>query len=174
MDSYLGEIKLWALTYAPKGWAFCNGALLNITSNQALFSLLNTYYGGDGKTTFALPDLRGRVPIGATPAAKVGTQAGSETVTLTAAQVPPHSHSVNIYPNAGDQAGGLNHHIAAAVTSVAPVTNVNLYAPASANTVALDPATVGTSGGSGAHNNMQPYLALNYFICTSGIYPPRP
>lgn len=173
MDPYLGEIKLWPLTYAPQGWALCNGAILPISGNQALASLLGTYYGGDGKTTFALPDLRGRVPVSAGTTMKVGTKGGSETVTLTAQQAPPHSHAVNVYANAGNKANGLYNHIAASVTSTAPTADVNLYAAADANTVALDPATVSTVGGA-AHDNMQPWLALNYFICTDGIYPTRP
>jgi len=104
----------------------------------------------------------------------IGAKGGSETVTLTAHQVPPHSHSVNVYANAGNKLFGLAHHIAASVTPTSPAANVSLYAAAGSNTVALDPATVSTSGSGAAHDNMQPYLALNYFIATVGIYPSRP
>lgn len=174
MDPYLGEIKLWPLTYAPEGWALCNGAILPISGNEALFSLLSTYYGGNGTTTFALPDLRGRVPVSAGTTMNIGTKGGSETVTLTAQQVPPHGHAVNVYADAGNKLFGLAYHIAAAVTPTTFTTNVNLYAAAGSNTVALDPATVSASGTDAAHDNMQPWLALNYFICTNGIYPTRP
>ncbi|HZX31478.1 MAG TPA: hypothetical protein VFF03_09015 [Rhodocyclaceae bacterium] len=93
---------------------------------------------------------------------------------LTAATTPPHTHSVGVYPSSGNITNGLDHHIAAAVTRATPPANVNLYAPASANTVALDLTTVSTAGGDAPHDNMQPWLALNYFICTTGVFPPRP
>jgi microcystin-dependent protein len=173
MDPYLGEIKLWALNYAPQGWALCNGALLSIQSNTALYSLLGTQYGGDGVRTFALPDLRGRVPV-ANGNVKVGATGGEETVTLTAQQMPQHTHPVNVYPNAADKGPGLGSHIAAPVTKTTPTTNLNLYAAASANQVALNPATVSTAGSGATHDNMQPWLALNYYIATVGVYPSHP
>lgn len=167
MDPILGEIKLFAINIVPKGWAPCNGALLSITANQALYSLLGTYYGGNGTTTFALPDLRGRVPV-ASVGSQIGVSGGTETVTLTPNQVPPHTHDVNVSTAAGDQANGIGHNIAA------PANNKNLYVAAtSASTVALSPATIDTQGGSGNHNNMQPFLTLNYYIATAGIFPQR-
>lgn len=180
MDSYLGEIKLWALNFAPKDWHLCDGALLPVAQNQALFSLLGAYYGGDGRTNFALPDLRGRVPVAAGHNSQTGAnlhfgdKGGTETTTLTQAQTPPHNHAVNICSGNGNQPGGLNHHIAAAVTSTSPSSNINLYTAAGGATVALDPATISTAGSATAHENMQPYLALNYYICTAGLYPMRP
>lgn len=179
MDSYLGEVKLWALNFAPKGWHLCDGTLMPVAQNQALFSLLNNYYGGDGRTNFALPDLRGRVPVatghnsqtGANP--QLGDKGGTETTTLTQQQTPPHNHAVNVRGDNGNQAGGLNRHIAAAVASTPPGGAIPLYASDGAS-VALAPETVGIEGGGQAHNNMQPYLALNYYICTNGVYPPRP
>lgn len=178
MESILGEIKLWALNYTPKGWHLCDGSLLPIQSNAALYSLLGTAYGGDGRTTFGLPDLRGRVPVGTGTNNGIqytrGQQAGVENVTLVAAEMPQHSHGVNAYNGNGNANGGLNHHIAAPVTQVEPITNVNLYAPVGGATVALAPASVSTEGGGQAHSNMQPYLALNYYICTTGVYPQRP
>jgi microcystin-dependent protein len=177
MDPYIGEIKLWAINFAPQGWALCNGALLNIQQNVALYSLLGTYYGGDGVKTFALPDLRGRVPVGIQPGGPaIGNKGGEETVALATAQVPPHTHSVNVYANAGNQTNGLGHHIAAAVLRTTP-TGVNLYgASVPATNIALAAATVSSSGTAPAagHNNIQPYLALNYYIATTGVYPPRP
>ncbi len=175
MQPIVGEIKLWAIDYAPKGWALCNGALLPINQNQALYSLLGTKYGGDGVTTFALPDLRGRVPAGfGQSAPTMGGQAGSETVTLTAQTAPQHIHFVKVTSGNGDMVGGLGNHIAAAVTRVDPITGVNLYAAAGGATVPLAPATVSSSGGNLAHDNMQPSLALNYCIATVGVYPSRP
>lgn len=180
MDSYLGEIKLWALNFAPQDWHLCDGTLLPVAQNQALFSLIGTYYGGDGRTNFALPDLRGRVPVAAGQNGQTGAnlhfgdKGGTETTTLTQAQTPPHNHAVNVSSGNGNQPGGLNHHIAAAVTATPPGTANNLYAAGGGATVALDPATVGTAGGASAHDNMQPYLALNYYICTAGLYPMHP
>ncbi|CAD6875576.1 phage tail protein [Methylomonas fluvii] len=168
MDPILGEIKLFAINIVPKGWAPCNGTLLPIAQNQALYSLLGTYYGGDGRNTFALPDLRGRVPV-ATVGEQPGASGGTEIVTLTAAQVPPHTHEINVSTAAGDQTNAIGHHIAA------PANNNNLYIAATgASTIALDPATVDTQGGNGNHNNMQPFLTLNYYIATAGVYPQRP
>jgi microcystin-dependent protein len=173
MDPYIGEIKLWALTYAPQGWALCDGSLLSITGNQALYSLLSTSYGGDGVRTFALPDLRGRVPV-ANGYVKLGTKGGEETVTLTAQQMAQHNHPVNVYPNAADKGAGLGSHVAAAVTKTSPATALNLYAAGNANQVALNSLTVGQAGSGAAHDNMQPWLALNYYIATVGVYPSRP
>lgn len=168
MDPILGEIKLFAIKTLPAGWLPCDGRLMQIQQNQALFSLLNTYYGGNGSTTFALPDLRGRVPV-AHGNAQIGISGGTETVTLSPGQVPPHTHYVNVSTAEGDQANGLGHHIAAPDNS-----NNHLYvATAGASTVALNPATVDTQGGSGNHNNMQPFLALNYYIATKGVFPQR-
>jgi microcystin-dependent protein len=171
MDPYIGEIKLWALNFQPEGWVFCDGRSLPVNQYQALYSLLGNYYGGD-KNNFNLPDLRGRVPVhyGQKP---FGTKGGAETVALTTQQVSPHTHPVAVFPNAGDKAGGLNNHIAAAVTKP-PATNVNLYAAGTNTLVALNPTTVGNAGAGAGHNNMQPYLTLNYFIAITGLYPTRP
>lgn len=166
MDPILGEIKLFAIKTLPAGWLPCDGRLIQIQQNQALYSLLGTYYGGDGRTTFALPDLRGRVPV-AHGNAQIGVSGGTETVTLSPGQVPPHTHNVFVYAAAGDQASGLGQHIAAPANS-----NNKLYG-AAAGAVALNPATVDTQGGSGNHNNMQPFLALNYYIATAGTFPQR-
>jgi len=180
MDPFIGEIKLMAISYAPQGWALCDGTLLQINQNQTLYSLLGVQYGGDGRTTFALPDLRGRTPVhrGAKPN---GTAGGSETITLTATQVPQHTHQVAVYTDAGNKNSGLNSHIAAPVSSTSATQQFLLYAAAGlpTNQVALDQTstnaqpTVSSAGGGVAHENMQPWLALNYFIATTGTYPSR-
>ena len=178
MESILGEIKLWAINFAPTGWQLCDGSLLPIQSYAALYSLLGTAYGGNGTTTFALPDLRGRVPVGTGNQSGTtydrGMAPGQESVGLSPNQMPQHTHDVNAYNANGNAAGGLGHHVAGVVTNATPPEAVNLYGPAGGATVVLDPASVSSVGGDQAHNNMQPYLALNYYICTNGLYPQRP
>lgn len=173
MDPYIGEIKLMPLTYEPDGWMYCDGRQLLIQKYTALYALIGTYYGGDGKTNFNLPDLRGRVPahLGAL---LVGAKNGTETVTLTVAQTPPHSHTVAASQVAANQTAGLNHYIAAPVSRDTPPQNLNLYTSQSGGAVTLASSTVSTAGGGASHNNMQPYLTLNYFIAVQGVFPPRP
>lgn len=179
-EPFLGEIRIFPFGFAPRGWALCNGALLPIVQNQALYSLLSTTFGGDGKTTFGLPDLRGRVPIppGTNPVCgntvSVGVKDGVETVTLTTAQIPPHNHSA--------LANSINADVAQPISATAgfiwakaddPSSNpVNAYADA-ANGV-MDTGALSTVGGGGAHNNMQPYQVVNYCIAITGYYPVRP
>lgn len=179
-EPYLGEIRLFSFDYAPRGWALCNGATLPIQQNQALYSLLGTTFGGDGKTNFCLPDLRGRVPMppGTNPVCgnKVanGKTGGDETVALTTAQLPAHTHQA--------LANGANADAAMPVTPAAGYmwaeadlpdsTLQNAYAPSS--NAMMDPTAVSISGGGQAHDNMQPYLAVNYCIAITGYYPPRP
>lgn len=175
MDFYLGEIRL--LPY-PKGaptadgWLPCDGRLLNISQNQALFSLLGNRFGGTPGQTFALPDLRGRTPVcaaGATGDYVLGAKGGSETVTLTMAQMPAHSHNFNAAAVTGTQASFAGSLLAN--SDSAPF----VYGPmAPANTQPMAPDNITTAGANQAHNNMQPYLALVYCIATKGIYPPRP
>ena len=170
MDAFLGQIAIFPYAKTPKDWAQCNGQILDIKGNEALFSLLGTFYGGNGTSTFALPDLRGRVP-----AANVyvrgnpGLSYGAETVTLTADTAPAHTHMVYADATAGDQVLGQEHHIAGTNDQMP------LYAPDSFTPLTtLDPDTIGNTGGGQAHSNMQPFLALNFCICTKGYYPPRP
>lgn len=173
MDPILGEIKLWAIRFVPRDWLPCDGRLLPINQNQALFSLLGVQYGGDGRTNFALPDLRGRVPVHH-GSAKFGATGGSEAITLNTQQVPAHTHAVNVHNEAGNVTAGLGHHLAALVTRTPPLQNINLYVEGTtANKVTLHPETVSSIGGA-AHNNMQPFLVLNYYIATMGVYPQRP
>ncbi|HEU5036361.1 MAG TPA: tail fiber protein [Nocardioides sp.] len=161
-EPYLSEIRLMSFTFAPKGWALCNGQLLPINQNQALFSLLGTTYGGDGRVNFALPDLRGRVPIHAGAGHTLGERAGTEAVTLTISQLPTHTHRVNVRgaatggtsTPAGNYLGGGN----------------NVYGNEGSLTT-LNPATVGNTGGGQPHTNVQPYLTLSFCIALQGIFP---
>jgi microcystin-dependent protein len=164
VDPFLGEIRLVAFDFAPKGWAACDGRLLPINQNQALFALLGTQYGGDGKTTFALPDLRGRVPVGAGQGAglsnyPIGSTGGDESVKLAVGQLPPHAHPVRASSGAAttkDPAGAF------------PAKG---GAYAAAQNAKMNTAMLGKSGGGQPHENRQPYVALNYIIALQGIFP---
>jgi len=160
---YLSEIRIMSFNYAPKGWAQCNGQLLPINQNQALFSLLGTTYGGNGQTTFALPDLRGNVPIHTGNGHTLGETAGTTSVTLTQQTMAQHLHFLQGSTTNGDVAFANN-------TLLAPA--LNLYGPPS-NLTTLDPSSVSNVGGSQAHNNMMPYLVLNFCIALQGIFPSR-
>ncbi|MCU7961823.1 MULTISPECIES: phage tail protein [unclassified Shewanella] len=170
-DFFLGEIKLLPYNWAPKYWTLCAGQLLPINTNQALFSLLGTTYGGDGINTFALPDLRGRVPVHPNVSAGLpqGSKAGVENVTLVPNNLPVHNHLVMASSTAGDTTLLAGNNIAAAKNAAG---EVNLYGSA-ASLQALDPATVSSTGGNQAHENCQPSLVMNYCIATQGIYPSR-
>lgn len=183
MDPYLGEIKLCAFPYPPQGWAFCNGAVLPINQNHALFALLGTQYGGDGRTTFALPDLRGRTPVHRNPADinyQQGKSAGQETVTLTTANLPPHTHTFAVSGQPATAANvGVSGDRLLATSNLHSDTDPNisgagpnLYASA-ANLTPLQDEACGITGSGEARNNMQPSLVMNYIICLSGIYPTR-
>lgn len=169
-EAYIGEIRIFAGNYAPRGWAFCAGQLLSIAQNTALFSLLGTTYGGNGTTNFALPDLRGRVPMhfgqgpGLTPRVE-GEQAGEESVTLLTSQIASHSHAAN-----GNQGPGNNPSPDGNFWAMSSRRDT-AYAP-SADT-SLSPQAIGFTGSNTAHENRQPYLTLNYIICLQGIFPPR-
>lgn len=168
MDPFVGEIRLFGFNFAPRGWAFCDGSLLAIAQNTALFSLLGTMYGGDGRTTFGLPDLRGRVPLGfgqgpGLTARTQGESAGSETVTLTPPQLPPHGHTVAAASTA------TTKNPAGAV----PAFTAGGTSYGAAPDLSMSPAMIGGGGTSQPHPNMQPYLALNWCIALTGIFPPR-
>lgn len=167
MEPFIGTIMPVGFGFAPKNWALCNGQQLSIVQNQALFSLIGNYFGGDGVKTFALPDLRGRTPVGLT--GLPGLIYGTETVTLTADQMANHTH-----PFVATSTPGSSSRPVAATGKLfgASPTTQTLYAQAS-SPVALAPVNVGPSGGSQPHNNMQPYLTVNYIIALSGIYPSR-
>jgi microcystin-dependent protein len=177
-EPFLGQIMLVGFNFAPQGWAFCNGQLLSISQNTALFSLLGTTYGGNGTTTFALPDLRGRAAVGFGQGPglsnyDLGQSTGTETVTLTAGQMPSHNHLVaaNAATATVPSPGGAD--LAQSYDATARHA-VNTYStPPMTAPVTLDPATVQQSGGSQPHSNIQPALALNYIIALQGIFPSR-
>jgi|ERR1043166_7022541 microcystin-dependent protein len=162
-DPFLGEIKLVSFNFPPKGWALCNGQLLAINQNQALFSLLGTTYGGNGQTTFALPDLRGRVPIHMGGGFSQGQVGGEEAHTLSISELPQHTHPAIASSNAADQAQPTNNFWA----------NGNQAAYASTPTATMNPTCVSSIGGSQPHTNLSPYLTLNYVIALQGIFPSR-
>lgn len=190
-DEVLGEIRLFAGEFAPSGWAKCDGALLPIAGNEALFSILGVSYGGDGSSTFRLPDLRGRVPIGGSGTAPIGAMGGAETVSLTAAQIPSHTHPVQVEASAGLEVStakaSLSQPIAGArlaagyFQGAAAEHFLENYAPPSTATnvalggvgVAPTTTTVGASGGGVPHDNIQPSLAVSYIIAIVGEYPSR-
>lgn len=170
-DPFIGEIRLLPYTFAPRDWAFCNGQLLSIAQNTALFSILGTTYGGDGHTTFGLPNLKGRLAMGAgqgsgLTAHPLGAAVGSATVTLTANELPAHNHqlicdaTMGSQPNpgeafaAGERGGALYH---SNPTSLVP----------------MAPQAMSMAGGGGAHPNIQPFVVVNYCICLVGVYPTR-
>jgi microcystin-dependent protein len=161
---YLSEIKLFSLNYVPKGWAECNGQFLPINQNQALFSLLGTRYGGNGQTTFALPDLRGRVPIHFGNVHNLGETGGTESVTLTTQTMPAHTHFVH---GSTVASGGSDNPTGRFLGSAS-----NLYhTPVGLTT--MNPGTIGNAGGSQPHENRQPYLTLTFGIALQGIFPSR-
>jgi microcystin-dependent protein len=171
-DPFVAEIRIFPFNFAPKGWAWCDGQLLPLSQNTALFSLLGTTYGGDGKSTFALPDLEGRAPMhpGQGPATSLhdlGESGGSETVALLQSEIPTHSHSVNI-------SGGPANLQAPASDRVLGRANNNVYLDNPGNLVPLAPEALAPAGGDQPHNNMQPYLTLYFNIALQGVFPPRP
>ena len=163
MDPFVGEIRLFAIGFTPSGWTACEGQLLPVQSNVALFSLLGTQFGGDGRVNFGLPDLRGRTPLASNGTTyKQGVPGGEATHALTIGEMPAHNHAV---------VGSLS-----AVVENSPVGNTwgsfaGAFNPTS--NVTMNPAAIGIAGAGVPHANMQPYLALNFCIATSGIYPPR-
>lgn len=168
-EPYLGEIRLFGITFVPQGWASCDGQLLQIQDNPALYSLIGTQFGGNGVSTFGLPDLRGRVPVGLQQY-RQGTFLGSETVALVESEMGAHSHAFMASPGAGDKnSPGTQANRVLAVTS----NQQNFYAQASAS-VELDAGIVSSVGSGAPHTNMQPFLALNFFISLQGEYPTRP
>jgi microcystin-dependent protein len=170
MDAYVGEIRLFAGSYAPTNWAICDGSVLNINSNPTLYSLLGTTYGGDGSTTFALPDLRGRVPVHFGQLSggsyyNIGQKSGSEIAALSQTNLPSHSHTLsgaNVTGNLDNPSGNV-------------LANTNAYVvnPDPTTIAAMDANSVTQPGGNSAHNNVMPFQVLNYIICAQGLFPPR-
>jgi microcystin-dependent protein len=167
-DPFVAEIRMVPFNFAPRGWAFCNGQVLPISQNTALFSLLGTTYGGDGRSTFALPDLQGRSPMhpGQGPGLSLydlGEQGGTETVTLLQSELPSHSHAVNGQPEDVNSLSPANAYPGA-------IESTPMYRPLADGTSAMSPTP---SGGDQPHNNRQPYLTMNFIIALQGVFPPR-
>jgi|SRR6266508_4367542 len=167
---YLSEIRIFSFNFAPKGWAQCNGQLMPINQNQALFSLLGTTYGGNGQTTFALPDLRGRAPFHMGNGMIEGQSAGEEAHTLNTSEMPAHTH-----PLTGNNAvvgANLNATVATPTSNYWANSGKNVFATGQPNS-SMSPATTTNTGGSQPHENRSPFLVLNYCICLSGAFPSR-
>lgn len=160
-EPFLSEIRVFSFGFAPKGWALCNGQFLPINQNQALFSLLGTTFGGDGRVNFALPDLRARVPIHVGSGHTLGERGGEQAHTLSIAELPLHHHTI--------QASSVNADTPVAAGNVLAAAN-NVYTSPT-NAVALQPATLTAVGGNQAHLNMQPFLTLSFCIALQGIFP---
>jgi microcystin-dependent protein len=176
MDEYIGIIKMFGGNFAPRGWAFCDGRVLSISQYDAVFVVIGTTFGGDGVTTFALPDLRSRVPIntGQGPALTNfvhGQSGGSENVALVTQNIPSHSHTLNVNNT------NANVHNPTSSNSVATPVDINGDAASgysqSAPNTQISPASIGATGGNQPHENRAPYIALNYIICLEGIFPSR-
>jgi len=172
-DPFVAEIRIFPFNFPPKGWAWCDGQLMPISQNTALFSLLGTTYGGDGKSTFALPDMQGNAPIhaGQGPGLSLydlGQMGGSETVTLLQSEIPAHPHQLKADPNVAETPDP-------AANSLARATSINAYQTiTNANLVAMAPEALAPAGGDQPHNNMMPYLTLYFNIALQGVFPARP
>ena len=170
-EPFVAEIRIFAGNFAPRSWAFCDGQLLPIAQNTALFSIIGTTYGGDGRTTTGLPNLQGKAPMhpGNGPgltSRRLGETGGVESVTLSEAQMPAHTHTLGVVPAPGNQDDASN------TETLSRAVGANLFTP-SANLEAMADETLPSTGGSQPHNNMQPYLAINYIIALQGVYPSR-
>jgi microcystin-dependent protein len=171
VDPFVAEIRIFPFNFAPKGWAFCDGQLIAISQNTALFSLLGTTYGGDGKSTFALPDFQGRVPMhpGQGPGLTLhdlGEAAGSDSVTLIESEMPLHAHALVASTQPGEDPIATGESLARSV-------GASLYQPSNARLVTMSPNAVSSVGGNQPHNNLQPYLTLSFCIALQGVFPPR-
>lgn len=163
-EPFLAEIRMVGFNFAPRGWAFCDGQILPINQNQSLYSLLGTTYGGDGRTSFALPDLRSRTPVHRGDSQPLGQKGGEETVTLTAAQIPAHTHAFKASSTDGDQRNAVGSILAGAA----------LYRPHSDTRLTdLKTGSITNAGGGQAHNNMQPYTTVSFTIALQGLFPSR-
>lgn len=169
MEPFIGEIKLVPYNFAPRGWAMCNGQLMAINQNQALFSLLGTFYGGNGVQTFALPNLQGSVIVGTGNGASpyvTGERGGAMNVTLTVPNLPAHAHQFNVVNAEGTLASPVGAHLAATPAAIG-----NVYATSASP--AVNSSATSLVGGSQPHSNAQPYLVLTYIIALQGIFPSR-
>lgn len=162
-EPFLAEVRMVGFNFAPRGWAFCDGQILPINQNQSLYSLLGTTYGGDGRTSFALPDLRGRVPMHVGNGVTEGQKSGEETHTLSVNEIPQHQHVAQASTNTGSTTNPTGQVLGQAL---------NVYANPTATT-ALHAGSVTNVGGGQAHNNMQPSIAINFCIALQGLFPSR-
>jgi microcystin-dependent protein len=177
-DPFVAEIRILPFFFAPKGWAFCNGQLMPISQNTALFSLLGTTYGGDGKSTFALPNLQGMAPLhaGQGPGLSLwdlGQFEGSDTVTLLESEIPIHSHALNAQTQNATTNQPAGAILAAGHFGGAQGGAVNLYLTSSSPQTLMNPNAIAPAGGDQPHNNLMPYLTLNFCIALQGVFPPR-
>jgi microcystin-dependent protein len=163
-DPYLGELRLVAFNFAPRGWAMCNGQLLGISANEALFAVIGAHYGGNGIQNYALPNLQGRTPIAMGDGYTIGQVSGTETVTLTNTMVPQHTHFATVVASNANATSPSGNYLAATTGSLAIYNSAN-------NQVPLDSSTVQTVGGNQPHENRQPYLVMNWIISLAGIFP---
>jgi microcystin-dependent protein len=179
-ESFIGQIMMAGFNFAPRNWALCNGQLLPINQNQALFSLLGTQFGGNGTTNFALPDLRSRTPIGYAssvdpgwqpPSVQIGQASGVENVTLLSTNLPAHTHAANASTDNASHRVPRNRVFATSTSSGGAA--LPIYAASNGPLVPLNPATVGPAGGNQPHPNMQPYSVINFCIALQGIFPSR-
>lgn len=173
MDPFVAEIRIFPFNFAPKGWAFCDGQILPLSQNTALFSLLGTTYGGDGKSNFALPDLQGQAPMhpGQGPGLSLhdlGESGGTETVSLLESEIPAHTHKLR-----ADTLDPADTNVVSPNASFAQSTGGALYQSQSTPNAFADPGILAPAGGDQPHNNMMPYLTLNFCIALQGVYPPR-
>jgi microcystin-dependent protein len=171
MDPFVAEIRIFPFNFAPKGWAFCDGQILPLSQNTALFSLLGTTYGGDGKSNFALPDVQGSAPMhpGQGPGLSLydlGETGGSQTVSLLISEIPAHTHGLQASNSDAVDQSPVSELFAGGVGGI------NFYSSTAA-TVALADTALAPAGGDQPHNNMQPYLTLNFCIALQGVFPPR-
>jgi microcystin-dependent protein len=179
-NPFVAEIRIFPFNFAPRGWAFCDGQLLPLSQNTALFSLLGTTYGGDGKSNFALPNLQGNAPMqqGQGPGLSdrfLGEQSGSETVTLLQSEIPAHPHSLNATTVKGTTASPSGAELASGQWNNNQGGSGGLqYYTTTAPSANMSPFAIGVAGGSLPHNNMMPYLTLNFCIALQGVFPPRP
>ena len=162
-EPFLSEIRIMSFNFAPKGWALCDGQFLPINQNQALFSLLGTTYGGNGQTTFALPDLRGRTPIHMGSGHTLGERAGEQAHTVSISEMPTHTHVLNGTSTTGN--------LVIAAGNLSGTSPSQMYQAPDNQLVAMNPASISNVGGSQAHQNMQPFLTLNFSIALQGIFP---